>query len=80
MAVMDIRLDGRVALITGATGGIGSAIATEFFKSGATVVLNGRSQEKIEALTDKLLTGGDKKDAMKWRKSFDLEKKIPLSS
>lgn len=60
---MNIRLDGRVALITGATGGIGSAIATEFFNSGATVVLNGRSQEKIEALTDKLLTGGDKKDA-----------------
>ena len=60
---MDIRLDGRIALVTGATGGIGSAIATEFFKSGATIVINGRSQEKIDALTDKLLTGGDKKDA-----------------
>lgn len=60
---MDIRLDGRVALITGATGGIGSAITTEFFKSGATVVINGRNQEKIDALTDKLLTGGEKKDA-----------------
>ena len=60
---MDIRLDGRVALITGATGGIGSAIATEFFKSGATVIINGRTQEKIDALTDKLLSGGDKKDA-----------------
>ena len=60
---MDIRLDGRVALITGATGGIGSAITIEFFKSGATVVINGRNQEKIDALTDKLLTGGEKKDA-----------------
>ena len=60
---MNIRLDGRVALITGATGVIGSAITTEFFKSGATVVINGRSREKIEALTDKLLTGGEKKDA-----------------
>lgn len=60
---MDIRLDGRVALITGATGGIGTAIATEFFKSGATVIINGRSQEKINALTDKLLTGCDKKNA-----------------
>ena len=59
---MDIRLDGRVALITGATGGIGSAIATEFFKSGATIVINGRTQEKIDDLRDKLLTGGDKKD------------------
>lgn len=62
---MDIRLDGRIALVTGATGGIGSAIATEFFKSGATVVINGRTQEKIDALTDKLLSGGDKKDAMR---------------
>ena len=60
---MDIRLDGRIALITGATGGIGSAITTEFFKSGATVIINGRSQEKIDDLTDKLLVGGDKKDA-----------------
>lgn len=62
---MDIRLDGRVALITGATGGIGSAIATEFFNSGATVIINGRTQEKIDALKDKLLTGGDKKDAVR---------------
>ena len=60
---MNIRLDGRIALITGATGGIGSAIASEFFNSGATIVINGRSQDKIDALSDKLLTGGDKKDA-----------------
>ena len=42
---MNISLDGRVALITGATGGIGSAIATEFVNSGATVVVTGRSSE-----------------------------------
>ena len=62
---MDIRLDGKIALITGATGGIGSAVANEFFKSGATVIINGRNQEKIDALTDKLLTGGEKKDAQR---------------
>ncbi|MBR3511318.1 MAG: SDR family oxidoreductase [Alphaproteobacteria bacterium] len=62
---MDIRLDGKIALITGATGGIGSAIANEFFKSGATIIINGRSQEKIDALTDKILTGGEKKDALR---------------
>ena len=45
---MDIRLDGRVALITGATGGIGSAIATEFFKSGATVIITGRNSVKTD--------------------------------
>ncbi len=51
---MDIRLDNRVALITGATGGIGSAIATEFYNSGATVVITSRSSEKIEQTLNKL--------------------------
>ena len=51
---MNIRLDGHVAVITGATGGIGSAVATEFYNSGATVVITGRSSEKIEQLKNKL--------------------------
>ena len=60
---MNIRLDGRVALITGATGGIGSAIATEFFRSGATVIINGRSQEKIDVFTNNLLSDANTSDS-----------------
>jgi uncharacterized protein YbjT (DUF2867 family) len=37
-------LTGRVALVTGATGGMGSVIATDFAQRGATVVLTARTE------------------------------------
>ncbi|MDW2996266.1 MAG: 3-oxoacyl-[acyl-carrier-protein] reductase [Alphaproteobacteria bacterium] len=42
-------LTGRVALITGATGGIGSAIAKKMKQAGATVVVSGRNIAKMNA-------------------------------
>ncbi|WP_077488109.1 SDR family NAD(P)-dependent oxidoreductase [Sinomonas mesophila] len=41
-------LDARVALVTGATGGIGGAVATGLARAGATVVVVGRSQARAE--------------------------------
>lgn len=41
-------LTGKVALITGASGGIGSAIARRFAESGIDLALCGRSEEKLE--------------------------------
>ena len=41
------QLTGKVALITGASGGIGSAIARRFAQSGISLALCGRSQEKL---------------------------------
>ena len=42
-------LTGRVALITGATGGIGGAIAKKMKEAGATVVVTGRNIAKLDA-------------------------------
>lgn len=45
-------LSGRVALITGATGGIGVAIAKKMRAAGATVVVSGRNVAKMDAEFD----------------------------
>ena len=45
-------LSGKVALITGATGGIGGAIARKMRAAGATVVVSGRNVTKLDAEFD----------------------------
>jgi short-subunit dehydrogenase len=49
-----LRLDGRTALLTGATGGIGEAIARALHRKGATVILSGRRAEVLERVRDGL--------------------------
>jgi NAD(P)-dependent dehydrogenase (short-subunit alcohol dehydrogenase family) len=46
---MKIDLSGKTALVTGSTAGIGHAIAKGLAATGATVVVNGRSQDKVDA-------------------------------
>lgn len=48
------RLEGSVAIITGATSGIGEATARRFVAEGARVVVVGRSEERGNALVDEL--------------------------
>ncbi len=47
-------LTGKVALVTGASGGIGGAIATALHAQGATVVLSGTKTEALEKLAGEL--------------------------
>lgn len=47
-------LGGKTALVTGATGGIGEAIARTMHAAGAEVALSGRRVEKLEALASEL--------------------------
>ena len=46
---MKIDLSGKTALVTGSTSGIGHAIARGLASAGATVVVNGRTQAKVDA-------------------------------
>jgi NAD(P)-dependent dehydrogenase (short-subunit alcohol dehydrogenase family) len=49
-----LRLAGKVAIITGATGGIGEATAKLFLQEGASIMLVGRSADKLKETRDKL--------------------------
>ena len=54
---MDIRLDGKVALVTGASKGIGKAIARAYADAGASVLLSSRKLPDLEAAAADI--GGD---------------------
>ena len=53
-----MRLDGMVALVTGASGGLGSLAARAFAAAGADVVVAGRSQSKCDATTQSVQASG----------------------
>jgi len=57
-AISLFSLDGRVALVTGASRGLGFAMAEGLAEAGATVVLNGRHAETLEAAARKLRDRG----------------------
>ncbi|MFC7052776.1 SDR family NAD(P)-dependent oxidoreductase [Hansschlegelia quercus] len=54
----DKRLDGRVAVVTGASRGIGYATALALAKAGAHVVATGRTQGGLEELDDAIKSAG----------------------
>ena len=54
----DYLLKDRIILVTGAGDGIGKAAAIAYAKAGATLILAGRTVEKIEQVYDQIIAGG----------------------
>lgn len=52
------KLDGKVAIITGSTSGMGRDTAYLFAKEGAKVVITGRNEERAKAVVDKIKADG----------------------
>lgn len=57
---MDLQLTGKKALVTGSTAGIGFAIAERLAQEGASVVVNGRTQARVEAAVARIQAAGGK--------------------
>ena len=57
---MDMQLRGKRALVTGSTAGIGFAAAAGLFREGTSVVINGRTPQRVEEAVAKIRgLGGD---------------------
>ena len=61
---MDIRLDGEIALVTGASRGIGQAIALELARAGATVIGTATGEAGAQRIGDELAAAGLKGTGM----------------
>ena len=55
---MHIDLNGKTALVTGASRGIGEGIARALAESGASVILAARSRERVEDIAAQITAGG----------------------
>ncbi|UYN94560.1 MAG: SDR family oxidoreductase [Enhydrobacter sp.] len=76
---MDVRMDGRVALITGASTGLGLAMAKEFAASGASVALLARKQDVLSAAKAEVAKAAGKTNAKIEAYSCDVAKAQPIA-
>jgi NAD(P)-dependent dehydrogenase (short-subunit alcohol dehydrogenase family) len=61
---MDLQLDGKRALVSGSTAGIGLAIAIGLAKEGASVIVNGRTQARVDEAVAKVKASATKPGAI----------------
>jgi len=60
-----MRLQGKIAIVTGSTKGIGRAVAIGYAEEGATVIVCGRSEDLAESLAEELTQKGKKAVALR---------------
>jgi len=51
---MNLRLQGKLAVVIGSTAGIGLAIATALAEEGAAVIVNGRTEARVSAAVERI--------------------------
>lgn len=58
------RLEGKIALVTGSTSGIGAGIAEEFAREGARVLVSGRNEEAGNQVIQQIVAAGASADRL----------------
>lgn len=76
---MDVRMDGRVAVITGASTGLGLAMAEEFAASGASVALLARKADALAAAKAQVIKAAGKTNGKIEAYSCDVAKAAPIA-
>jgi NAD(P)-dependent dehydrogenase (short-subunit alcohol dehydrogenase family) len=78
---MPNRFDGQVALITGASSGVGAALAREFARQGAHTVLMARRAERVQQLAAELSDAGERSLAIAGdvTRDGDVERAVDLA-
>ena len=64
---VELELEGKTALITGASRGIGLAMAARFLEAGASVMLTSRKADDLAEAMAGLVAGGAKADRVAWK-------------
>jgi len=80
MAEQDLSLDGRVALIAGASRGIGEATALRLGRNGATVICTSRKIEDCERVAQAVRDAGGKARAMTLHLGEDEDRKTAIEN
>ena len=65
------KLDGKVAIITGSTSGMGRDTAYLFAKEGAKVVVTGRNEERAKSAVEKIKADGGKGSLISDSETFE---------
>ena len=53
-----MKMDGKTALITGSTDGVGRYVAAKLAAAGAKVLIHGRDKERAKTLIDEIVAPG----------------------